>query len=126
MILGFDLISFIALILPPLLYGFILYLASPYNSLKIKYSVSFLVGGIFSVVILNFINFFFPFWDTIYFTDSFWQSFWIVAPREELSKFIMFLIIYKGLDNEFELHPITYMFYFSMVGLGFSMSKNVL
>ena len=125
MILGFNLISFIALILPPLLYGLILHLTSPYNSLKIKHSVSFLVGGIFSVVILNFINFFFPFSDTLYFTDSFWQSFWIVAPREELSKFIMFLIIYKSLDNEFELHPITYMFYFSIVGLGFAIVENI-
>ena len=125
MILGFDLISFIALILPPLLYGFIIYLTSPYRSLKIKYSFNFIIGGIFSLIILKFINFFFPFWDTTFFTDPFWQSFWIIAPREELSKFIMFLIIYKGLNNEFELHPITYMFYFGMVGLGFAIVENI-
>ena len=125
MILGFNLIGFLIIILPPLLYAWIIYLSAPFKSLTIKNSISFVVGGIFSVVILTFISFFFPYWNFYYFLDPFWQSFWAVAPKEELAKFLMFLIIYKGMDDESQHHPITYMFYLGMLGLGFALVENI-
>tara|TARA_B100000989_G_C19525126_1_gene466378 strand:- start:692 stop:1477 length:786 start_codon:yes stop_codon:yes gene_type:complete len=125
MVLGFNLLGLILLLLPPLLYSWIIYLSSPYKSLSIKYSKNFFIGGIFSVVILNFIMYLFPYWDPEYFYDVFYQAFWVVAPREEISKFLMFLIIYKGLYSKNELHPITYMFYFGMLGLGFALVENI-
>ena len=125
MILGFNLIGFLIIILPPLLYAWILYLSSPYKSLNVKNSTHFFIGGIFSIILLNFISFFFPYWNFYYFLDPFWQSFWAVAPKEELSKFLMFLIIYKGMDSESKTHPITYMVYLGMVGLGFAFIENI-
>jgi RsiW-degrading membrane proteinase PrsW (M82 family) len=125
MVLGFNLTGFISLILPPLLYAWIIYVSSPYKSLSIKNSSKFILGGIFSVVILSFIMYLFPFWSPYYFQDPFWQNFWVVAPREEISKFIMFLIIYGGLNLKEEPHPITYMFYFGMIGLGFALVENL-
>lgn len=125
MILGLDLTGFLSLFLPPLLYAWIIYLSSPYKSLSLKHSLKFLIGGIFSIVILNFIFILFPFWDPQYVQDPFWQHFWVVAPREEISKLIMFLILYNRLSDNDNPHPITYMFYFGMIGLGFSLIENV-
>lgn len=125
MILGFDLTGFFYLVFPPLLYAWIIYVSSPYKSLSFKDSSKFIVGGLFSVIILQMIMFFFPFWNPHSCLDSFWANYWVVAPREEISKFIMFLIIYKGLNNHNKLHPITYMFYFGMIGLGFGLIENL-
>ncbi len=125
MILGFNLIGLLAIIFPPLLYAWIIYLSAPYKSLTLKNSLNFVISGVFSIVILNFISFFFPYWNFYYFLDPFWQSFWAVAPKEELAKFLMFLIIYKGMDDDSQSHPITYMFYLSMVGLGFALVENI-
>jgi len=124
MILGFNLLGLIALLLPPILYAWIIYLSSPYKSLSLKVSRKFLTGGIFSVVILHIIVFCFPYWDMSHLYDCFYQQFWVVAPREEISKCIMFFIIYKGLNNK-NLHPVAYMFYFGMIGLGFAFIENM-
>ena len=125
MILGFNLINFLLILLPPILYAWIIYLSSPYKSLSILDSSKFLLGGIFSVTLLQMVSFAFPFWSHLYVLDPFWQSFWVTAPKEELSKLLMFLIIYKGLDDHKDLHPITYMFYFGMIGLGFAIIENI-
>lgn len=125
MIAGFDFINFISVVLPPFLYAWIIYLSSPYKSLSIKDSSKFLLGGIFSVTLLTLISFSFPYWSHYHVSDPFWGSFWITAPKEELSKFLMFLIVYKGLNDYKNLHPITYMFYFGMIGLGFALIENI-
>ncbi len=125
MVAEFNIISFILVVLPPFLYAWIIYLSSPYKSLSLKDSTKFILGGVFSVTILSFLSFLFPYWSTYAITDPFWGSFWVTAPKEELSKFFMFLIVYKGLNKYKDLHPITYMFYFGMVGLGFAMIENV-
>jgi RsiW-degrading membrane proteinase PrsW (M82 family) len=125
MVLGFDLIGFFALFLPPLLYAWIIYVSSPYKSLSLRSSSKFITGGVFSIIILNFIMVLFPLWDPHYIQDPFWGNFWAVAPREEISKFLMFFILYKGLDNKNNKHPITYMFYFGMIGLGFALIENI-
>ena len=125
MILGFNLVGLLVLILPPLLYAWIIYISSPYKSLSLKNSLSFVVGGVFSVVILDTLSFLTPYWNTLYILDPFWQQFWATAHKEEISKFLMFLIIYKGLNDKSIKHPITCMFYMGMIGLGFSLIENV-
>lgn len=125
MLLGFDFTGFLLIIFPPILYTLIIYFSSPYKSLSLKDSSKFLIGGIFSVIILNFFHFFFPLWNSVFISGAFYQDFFITAPKEEISKFLMFFIIYKGLYNEGKFHPITYMFYFSMIGLGFGLIENV-
>ena len=56
--------------------------------------------------------------------DPFYQQFWVVAPKEEIAKCIMFFIVYKSLDEK-NIYPIAYMFYFGMVGLGFAIIENI-
>ena len=89
MILGFNLVGLLVLILPPLLYAWIIYISSPYKSLSLKNSLSFVVGGVFSVVILDTLSFLTPYWNTLYILDPFWQQFWATAPKEEISKFFI-------------------------------------
>ena len=125
MIAEFNLISFLLVVLPPFLFAWIIYLSSPYKSLSLKDSTKFILGGVFSITILSFISLLFPYWSTYAITDPFWGCFWVTAPKEEFAKFLLFLIVYKGLDNHKQLHPITYMFYFGMIGLGFAMVENV-
>tara|TARA_R110000824_G_scaffold332156_1_gene518777 strand:+ start:227 stop:973 length:747 start_codon:yes stop_codon:yes gene_type:complete len=124
MVLGFNLLGLILLLFPPLLYALIIYLSSPYRSLSIKTSISFLIGGMFSIIFLRIIAFSFPFWDMSHISDPFFQQFWVVAPKEEISKCIMFFIVYKSLEIK-NTHPITYMFYFGMIGLGFAVIENI-
>tara|TARA_R100001443_G_scaffold94722_2_gene101239 strand:- start:1072 stop:1857 length:786 start_codon:yes stop_codon:yes gene_type:complete len=125
MVLGFNLVGLLVLAFPPLLYAWIIYVSSPYKSLSLKKSLSFVIGGLFSVVILDTLSFLTPYWNGLYICDPFWQQFWVTAPKEEISKFLMFLIIYKGLSNKLIKHPITCMFYMGMIGLGFALIENI-
>jgi RsiW-degrading membrane proteinase PrsW (M82 family) len=125
MILKFDIAMASATLIPSLVYCFIIYLSSPFKSLSLKYSFAFMIAGIFSVVILDLLNVLFPYWNVYYMCTPFDQQFLTVAPKEELVKYIMFWIVYRNLKNEYDLHPITYMFYFGMVGLGFAFIENV-
>tara|TARA_R100001509_G_C4864299_1_gene214516 strand:- start:731 stop:1519 length:789 start_codon:yes stop_codon:yes gene_type:complete len=125
MVLGFNLVGLLVLAFPPLLYAWIIYISSPYKSLSLKTSLSFVVGGLFSVVILDTLSFLTPYWNYIYVCDPFWQQFWVTAPKEEISKFLMFLIMYKGLNDKSTKHPITCMFYMGMIGLGFALIENI-
>ena len=125
MILGFNLLGLLLLFFPPLFYAWLIYIIAPHKSLSLKNSIKFIIGGIFSVVILDFILFLTPYWDLTYTYNSFLQQFFITAPKEEISKFFMFLIIYKGLDDKSQKHPITCMLYLGMLGLGFSLIENI-
>mgnify|MGYP001042021934 CR=1 FL=1 len=124
MVLGFNLLGLLSLFFPPLLYALIMYLSSPYKSLSLKKSISFLIGGMFSIILLRIIAFSFPLWDMSHLLDPFYQQFWVVAPKEEIAKCIMFFIIYKSLEEK-NLYPIAYMFYFGMIGLGFAVIENI-
>jgi len=124
MVLGFNLLGLILLFFPPLLYALIMYLSSPYKSLSLKKSISFLIGGMFSVIFLRIIFFIFPLWDMSHILDPFYQQFWVTAPKEEIAKCIMFFIVYKSLEIK-NTHPIAYMFYFGMIGLGFATIENI-
>jgi len=121
-----NLYFILAIALPPLIYSYIIYLTSPYKSLNLRDSFSFVAAGVFSIVVVYLFNAFFPGWDHQLTFDPFVQNFHIVAPKEELSKFIMFLIIISGLQRDKgTLHPVAYMFYFAMVGLGFALVENI-
>lgn len=126
MVFGINIEMILAIIIPPMIYAWIIYLSSPYKSLKLKDSLSFLIAGVFSITILYFLNAMFPGWDPRLMLEPFKQQFYTVAPKEEFAKFIMFLIVMNGVkrDNH-KLHPIAYMFYFGMVGLGFALVENI-
>ena len=125
MVLGFNLTGFLLLFLPPLLYTWIIYVSSPYKSLTFKNSLKFFIGGLFSVVVLDTIGFFAPYWNHIYVCEPFWQQFWVTAPKEEISKFILFLILFAGLKSKSKQHPVAYMFYLGRFGLVFAVIENI-
>jgi RsiW-degrading membrane proteinase PrsW (M82 family) len=117
----------LGVILPPLIYAFIIYLSSPLKSLNWKSSLKAIAAGVASVTVVWICNAFIPTWDTwSYLFDPFAQQFYVVAPKEELSKFIAFILVIGAIYKKGDYaHPISYMFYFAMVGLGFALIENV-
>ena len=112
---------FLGITLPPLIYTMIVYLTSPYGSISIKKALFYLIGGVFSTTFVYFIASFIEM-STF---SSFMKHFFIVGPREELSKFLAFIIIAKGIGDN-SRHPVATMFYMGMIGLGFAMYENLL
>lgn len=111
--------------IPSLFYMLLIHLTAPYGSINIRKSFEYLIGGFSSILFLSLI-FMFTNWDTGG-LNSFYDYFMVVAPREELVKFISFMLITfftTKIKNKKE-HPIGIMFYFGMVGLGFAMIENV-
>jgi len=107
--------------LPPLIYALIIYLTSPYGAIKLKKSIFYVLGGIFSVTFVYLIASFVEMESF----SHFMKHFFIVGPREELSKFLAFLIISKGIKDS-KLHPVATMFYMGMIGLGFALYENLM
>jgi len=102
-----------------------MYFTSPYRSVSFKNGILFMIGGVVSVTLLQTIYFLFP---TIGFPETYYflKFFIIVGPLEEFSKYIMFIIIMSFIDkNKVSKHPFRYMFYFSMLGLGFAVVENM-
>ena len=127
MILGFNIILLLALILPPLIYAVIIYLTSPVGSVSFRNGLLFMVGGIGSVSILHLLWLLIPGLIPGFYEDPFERFFFSVAPLEELSKYLIFIFIMKTLNkNTVSEHPFRYMFYFSLVGLGFALIENVI
>lgn len=124
MILGFNLIGFIATILPPFIFALVIFLTSPRNSLSLRKIPSFIIGGAFSVIFLKILNFLFPY-DINILINAFDDSFFYTAPREEISKFISFIICFKFLHYKKQMDPISFMYYFSIIGLGFALIENI-
>ena len=129
MVGGIDIGFLCSIIIPPSLYVFIIYLTSPYKTLSIKTSFIFLMMGVFTMTTLYFLNMIFPYWKPLFiYEDGFEDCFYIIAPKEEIAKYLMFSIGISHLsvvNEEKDQHPLTYMFYFSMVGLGFALFENV-
>lgn len=117
----------LGVIIPPIFYALIIYFSSPLKSLNWKSSLKAIAAGIASVTVVYTCNAFFPTWDTwTYMFEPFAQQFYVVAPKEELSKFIAFTLVIGAIYKEGDYaHPISYMFYFAMVGLGFALIENV-
>ena len=86
--------SFLYLVLasiPSLFYMLLIHLTSPYGSINIRRGFEYLFGGFSSVFLLSLI-FTFTNWNTEG-LNPFYDYFIVIAPREELVKFISFMII---------------------------------
>lgn len=112
-------------IIPSLFYMLLIHLTAPYGSINIRKGFEYLIGGVSSVFLLSLI-FTFTNWNTEG-LSPFYDNFMVIAPREELVKFISFMLItfFTTKINYKKDHPIGVMFYFGMVGLGFAMIENV-
>lgn len=118
-----NLILFIGVsALPSLLYILIIKLTSPYKSISLRVGFEYFGVGFGSILLLYFLMFFWKKGGL----DPFYDHFFVIAPREELAKFISFFMIYKLTDKPKGSHPISTMFYFGMVGLGFAMFENAI
>lgn len=125
MILGFNLMGFVITVLPPFFYAWVIFLTSPNKSLSLKKIPSFIIGGAFSVVVLKLLNFLVPYNLPGGVIDSFDYNFYYIAPREELAKFIAFILFSKILSYKKTISPISIMYYFGLIGLGFALIENI-
>lgn len=119
-----TLLNFSMVVFPPIIYGWLIYLTSPYKSISINKSLQYLAGGILSIPLLMLFNLLLPY-KTSFIARPFVFSFFEVAPHEEISKLLAYFIVFKMLDREEKEHPIGTMFYMGMVGLGFAMIENI-
>ena len=107
-------------------YIFFIYLISPEKSVSFSNLLKFFIVGCGSVVLLKVIGQIFPYWNEQNSLSQFDVYFKNIAAREELVKFISFCLMYSVISKPSNVrHPISYMFYFSMVGLGFATIENV-
>jgi len=125
MLLGFNITMTLLVIFPPLLYTFILYLSSPHGSINIKNCIYCIVAGILSIALFDFLKLILPHWNEFYIYGQFNADFKITAAREELVKYIMFAVMIINFKRQKQLHPVAYMFYFGIIGLGFALIENV-
>jgi RsiW-degrading membrane proteinase PrsW (M82 family) len=122
MILGINIGLLLGLIVPPILYALIIYLTSPFGTINIKRGLHHIMAGVTSVLLLSFIHILLPNWDSS--PVDFFNTFFFIAPREELVKLLMFIFLGTIVSRSKE-HPVATMFYMSMVGLGFALIENV-
>jgi len=122
MIFGINIALLLALVLPPLLYAGLIYLTSPYKSIDIKRGLYHIMAGFTSVFILSIIFLVIPSWSGS--SVDFLNTFFFIAPKEELVKLLVFLTL-GGVASRSSEHPVATMFYMGMVGLGFSLVENI-
>ena len=129
--MGINIGVLLAVILPPVIYASIIYLTSPYKSIDYVKGLKYVGIGISSILLLSFIGLLFPGWYNN--PDVFYNTFFYIAPREELVKLSAFLILGRLYSNREKgepwvnkkEHPVSIMFYMGMVGLGFAMFENI-
>jgi RsiW-degrading membrane proteinase PrsW (M82 family) len=80
------------------------------------------MAGVSSILLLTFLHVLFPHWDNS--PIEFFNTFFFIAPREELVKLLAFLFI-GGITSRKTEHPVATMYYMGMVGLGFAMYENI-
>lgn len=118
---------FFLAILPAAIYSFIIYLSTPYRSVKFIKSLKFLVIGLVSPIIVLSLHFIFPNWghevsiNRIF--STMFMAFIQVALLEELAKFVTFKFS-ESLHKE-TIYPTTTMFYACMASTGFAVFENV-
>jgi RsiW-degrading membrane proteinase PrsW (M82 family) len=123
MLFGANIGLFFGVVLPPIIYALIIYLTSPHKSINLNRGLYFVAGGMFSVLLLPFIQVLFPGWGHLVF-DPFQLHFFAVAPREELIKYMSFFFLTRSIKLN-NVHPVSVMFYYGMIGLGFAMVENL-
>lgn len=121
-------------ILPALFYGFIVYINTPFDSIKMRPSVIYTVIGLLSIMFIWVLHWMFPAWGNI--LDLDWYGYptilgyFIYAMvqvgfAEELSKATAFYITeYSRNGNVSKDHPIGTMFYCMMTSMGFAVLEN--
>jgi len=103
------------------LYSLILYLAAPRKTITLKEIYTSVLLGVASISVLQFMYAFFP--NKI--SSEFYEFMYVVAPREELSKFIMFLLATKWISKKRKIKPVGYMIISCAVALGFALEENM-
>jgi len=122
MMFGINFSLLMNLTMLPLCYAMIIYLTSPYGTIGIKRGFNHILGGISSVLVVMLIFLVTPDIKNDY--SPFVNAFFIIGPREELSKLVVFLILGRISRRKNE-HPMATMFYVGMIGLGFAVVENV-
>jgi RsiW-degrading membrane proteinase PrsW (M82 family) len=103
------------------LYSLILYLAAPRKTITLKEIYTSVLAGVLSITVLQFTYAVFP--NQI--QGDFYEFMYVVAPREELSKFIMFLLAVKWISKKRKIKPVGYMIISCAVALGFALEENM-
>jgi RsiW-degrading membrane proteinase PrsW (M82 family) len=103
------------------LYSLILYLAAPRKTITLKEIYTSVLAGVLSITVLQFTYAVFP--NQIY--GDFYELMYVVAPREELSKFIMFILAVKWISKKRKIKPVGYMIISCAVALGFALEENM-
>lgn len=103
------------------LYSLVLYLIAPRKTITLKEIYISILAGVISITILQFIYAVFP--NQGY--GDFHDAMYTVAPREELSKFIMFLLVTKWIGKKRKIKPVGYMIISCAVALGFALEENM-
>ncbi len=133
-------------IIPCLIYIYIIWLSTPFNSVSLRGGVKYINGGFLSAFLVLISSILIPIVNKQFFLDysnpiismdeiqfaptlltEFISAFFQTALIEELSKFAIFYIILHFLTKDKnEINPISIMFYTMLIGAGFSMNENVL
>lgn len=134
--------------IPAIVYAFIIYLTSPYKSIRLDTSVVYFVIGCLSVLLVQYFGMIFPDWYDVAPTlnskfgdwkidQLFVKMFFRVAFLEELCKLATFTfttyILTKGYSmfnkkiesNGIKISPFGIMFYAAMNALGFAFIENL-
>ena len=118
-------------ILPALVYAFIVYTSTPFNSVNLRTSLTYGVVGMTSILLVYAKFIMFPSWvGPISFDlllNNLFHAFIQVALIEEFCKFLSFKVLdVSRISNSRKIDlPITTMFYSMMVSGGFAILENV-
>lgn len=108
----------------PAIYLTLIYAFSKKDVLTISDMFKAIGLGVISTVFTTYSYAAFPVQDW-YELDAFEQFFYEVAPREELSKFLAFLILIK-FSIKRKLKPVSLMWLCALVGFGFGLEENMI
>jgi len=89
MVLGINIGLLLGLIVSPILYALIIYLTSPFGTIKLRRGFHHIMAGVSSVLLLSFIWLLFPNWGEN--PVDFFNTFFYIAPKEELVKLLAFI-----------------------------------
>ncbi len=132
-------------VLPALIYALVVYLSTPINTIKLNQSTKYVFGGILSTVVVLSIHFLFPilhaptfiktgtivdtpiglFYEPTIMTN-FIRAFCQTALIEELSKFLLFWLIFKYLSKDDTINSMSIVFNCMLIGVGFAVQENML
>ena len=117
------------IIIPPLIYAFIVWVNTPRGSVKLKVSFLYFLLGILATKFIENLHWIFPNW--FYDSDSLNEltlillCFFQIAFAEEFMKFIFFKISNSYRSKRYVEHPAATMFYMMSIGAGFAVAENI-